>query len=72
MKNYYQTVTCQKNGSDEWVYYEGFEKEKAIEKKRYEDIHNCDARSYTEIREYDIPEGREVESVILEGCYTVL
>lgn len=71
MKQYYETVTCQKNGYDEWIEYEGFDKEKAIEKKRYEDRYDCDT-SYTEVREYDIPEGRDVESVILEGCYTVL
>ena len=59
---YYQTVTASTSSDDEWVYYDGYDREKALEQREYENAHN--GKGYiAEVREYDIPDGKTFEDL---------
>ena len=68
---FYQTITVSTSSDDEWVYYEGYDREKALEQREYENAHN--GKSYiAEVREYDIPDGKLMEDLTPDEVCEVL
>lgn len=60
---FYQTVTTCNDGSDEWVYYEGYNLADALARRDYEKRCCKDKNYSTEVREYDLPEGKKYEDL---------
>lgn len=74
---YYQTVTTATTTCDEWIYYEGYDKEEAFKQCAHEKSHN-DKNHSTEVREYELPDDRKFEDLdddeqcAVLSCYNVL
>ncbi len=79
-KLYYMTVTtCSRpNVFDEWVQYEGYDKDEAIKMRDYRNLHECDKEFHTETRVHKLLDDRlyedlsDDEQCAVLSCYDIL